>query len=155
MADNAMFLWSPDTCDCEIFVSFDRGAPGASRTHSYVVNTNAQPFADSIRAGLALPPKPQPDAIICPVHAHLGHTPALYTAVSGENTRRNLTYGLIETERPDIVASEEATFSFDGARKLTMTIDGRMTPTEFARMQAAADLQFGPGEVTIAGTPAP
>lgn len=153
MVDITMNFWSPDTCECSIFYSWDKDVASESRVHTYVAGSSSQAFADSIRRNRNQGPKVQPPIVICPAHTAIGDVPALLTALNSENTRKNISLGLATDEKADFDINA-ATWSFDASRNLLLTIDGQLTVKQLANLQAAVDLQFGPGKVVVSGTAA-
>lgn len=120
--------WSPDTCKCVTEFTWDNTVDEDLRVHTY-----------------------SRDIKICPEHTGKSGL-ALYDALLDENQRKNITLSLSQEERPD-VTHRLFTYSFDTARLLLTVSFPRlrpiMTPPEKDRIQAACDLQFGPGKVLV------
>ena len=61
---------------------------GPVRAH--ISHTDLQQIQQArLAARDAANPDPQPEAVLCPIHAHLGDTPALFNAIREENDRKN------------------------------------------------------------------
>ncbi len=151
MANNAIMLWSPDTCGCVIHIAYDDTLPPASRVYTYVSEAEAQAIHQA-RIDAKVPntnPNPQPSAVLCPAHASLGPVIALFNAVRGENQRKNLTLGLAMNV-VSAIKLENYVWSFDKDRILQVSFVGVAVNTnQKNNIQAAIDVQFSPGLVKV------
>ena len=71
----------------------------------------------------------------------------MYAAVSEENQRKNLAFGL--AQRISLDKAEAFTWSFDQSRVLHVSIPG-LTGPERAALATICNAQFGPGKVVVA-----
>ena len=71
----------------------------------------------------------------------------MYAAVSEENQRKNLAFGL--AQRISLDKAEAFTWRFDQSRVLHISIPG-LTGAERAALATTCDTQFGPGKVVVA-----
>lgn len=115
--------WAPDTCGCVLLETWDDTVEAAARVHTF-----------------------QEMEVICPFHAAL-EGEAVYTTMRGENRRKNLVAVIAKSVRPAF-QDADYTWSFDAQRRLVVTIAG-LTNQQRTQLQAAADLQFGPGLVVV------
>ena len=73
----------------------------------------------------------------------------MYQAVTEENSRKNLVFGLLQQALPRTEPDNYA-WAFDAARTLRVTVIGRLTSSgERATVQVLCDAQFGPGKVVV------
>lgn len=149
MANNSILLWSPDTCGCTLHLAYDSNLPPDQRTFTPVTEDEAEAIVQRRRdAGEKnINPSRQPPAVLCPVHAPLGHTPARHKQVMQENQAKNRAFGHAQALMPDL-KPEEYVWSFDDKRNLQATI-ARMNPGQKAQVQKALDAEFGPGSVQV------
>ena len=70
----------------------------------------------------------------------------MYAAVSEENQRKNLAFGLAQGISPD--RAQAFTWSFDQSRVLHVSIAG-LTGIERAALATTCNAQFGPGKVIV------
>ena len=115
--------WSPDSCQCVMLETWEDTVDAAARTHTF-----------------------QQMEVICPAHTSLAGEPA-YQTVRAENRRKNLVAVAAKSVRTQFVDSDY-TWSFDAQRRLIATIQTFTIPQKNA-LQAAVDLQFGPGTVLV------
>ena len=151
MANNAISLWSPDTCGCVIHIAYDDTLKPEERVYTYVSEAEAKAIHQT-RIDAKVPntnTNPQPVAVLCPAHASLGAVAALHTAVLGENQRKNITLGLA-MNMVSAIKLENYVWSFDKDRVLQVSFAGVAVNTkQKSDIQSAADIQFGPGKVKV------
>lgn len=113
----------PDTCGCIFLETWDDEPDAAARVHTF-----------------------QATEQVCVFHAAL-QGEAVYTTIRGENRRKNLVAVMAKSVRPAF-QDADYTWAFDDQRRLVVTIVGLTNPQR-TQLQAAADLQFGPGLVLV------
>lgn len=143
-------LWSPDTCRCSVFFTYDGDLPLEEQIFSYITQPDAQAMANRVRDGQGEPRNVQPPEVICPVHVGLGSTSRLYGTLQDENTRKNISIGVATGVKPTLTA-EEVLWAFDSGRVLHLSFDreNMPTPREKIDIGAAVNIQFGPGKVVV------
>lgn len=73
----------------------------------------------------------------------------MYLAVGDENTRKNLTFGLLQQALPGLMP-EHYVWDFDANRVLRVRVVGIVaTAGQMAAVLARCDAQFGPGRVQV------
>lgn len=119
--------WKPDTCQCVIEQWFDDDAKPRVVAYASVVP--------------------------CPEHNATGET--LWTAVNGENQRKNGVLAIVEAAVSLETREDRTTWAFTSARLsgsdervLEVTVAGTTKPQRDS-VQGAADVQFGLGAVTV------
>jgi len=122
--------WRPDTCGCVLEFWFDDELPSELVVHSWEATKTT-----------------------CPEHILITDGATLYAAVLEENQRKNIALGMVKTlatvDRDELQRVHQWSFDSSSPRVLTLSF-GRLIPaSEVSGMQAAADLQFGPGLVVI------
>jgi hypothetical protein len=115
--------WGLDTCGCIVLETWDDTEEAAARVHTF-----------------------QEMEAICAFHA-AEQGEAVYTTIRAENRRKNLVAVLAKSVRPTF-RDADYTWAFDAQRRLVVTIVG-LTNAQRTQLQAAADLQFGPGVVVV------
>lgn len=80
-------VWHPDTCRCTFHLTWDDANPGdpprfVTREEAVVLH-----LARQVARPASTTSDPQPEAVLCGVHAALGHTQARYDAVLADNRR--------------------------------------------------------------------
>lgn len=117
--------WSPDTCECVIDYEWDDSQDENTRTHS---------FKRTIRA--------------CPEHKALAGKPH-YDQVLSENTRKNITFDVIQKAHPQVTPDNYLWF-FDKDRVLQVSLVGVDLPEAAKKgLQTALDARFGEGKVKV------
>lgn len=143
-------FWSPDTCPCQIHYEWDTTSDPATRVYTYKTLGQAQAIADEITNREGRARRIQPDSVLCPAHAALGNTEAMYDAVRGENARKNLTIGIIQAAKTDLDEEADIKWSFDVDRALHFQVrSGLLFPAQITSTKSALDIQFGPGKVFL------
>lgn len=122
--------WTPDTCAnaagkdvCVVEEQWDRDVSQDERVHTLVRVVKK-----------------------CSAHAALTDQ-EIYDANKDENYRKNLVLSML-TALDENVKLGEVSWSFDGDRKLSVTLPGNLS-TDKDQLQAQADVQFGPGKVIV------
>ena len=120
--------WKPDTCRCVIEQWFDDDAEPRVVLYANILST-------------------------CPEHTATGET--LWNAIRGENSRKNVVLGIVESvinlaTREDFTTWQFLTSRLSGSdeRVLEVTIANVNTPQRNA-VQNAANLQFGSGAMVV------
>lgn len=116
--------WSPDTCPCIVEFSWDDSVSADARTHSY---------HDTVQT--------------CPEHGALAGS-ALFDTVFSENRRKNVTLFLAQQIEASITG-EDFLWLFDSERVLEVNFGERLTAVQKQELQAACNIQFGPGLVRV------
>ena len=145
-------LWSPDTCGCVLHVVFDDSDPAVPvkfATLDQAVQIHRDRFLARPATTKNPDLEPQPPAVICSAHASLGHTSSRHDAVMGENRRKNIAFAVAQANIPNITP-EQYRWNFDLNRALSMSFSGvSVSPQQKIAIQAACDIQFGPGLVAV------
>lgn len=119
--------YSPDTCGCVFIETWDPDVDPSERVH--VVKTRE---------------------VACPVHA--GDAPATaYGRMYEENRRKNVALNILRTLESNMAQAKRIAWSFDASRNLVVSglASYGVTAQRLQQLQAAADLQFGVGKVTL------
>jgi len=151
MPNNAIQLWSPDTCDCVIHTAYDDRLPPDQRVFTYVTRDEAEAIVKARRdAGERhINPNPQPAARLCLAHAAIGFTPSLFTAVLDENRRKNITLGSAQQMIVNL-KGEHYNWHFDDNRVLQISFNGiTLSQAQKNQLQSSIDIQFGIGRGQI------
>jgi len=151
MPNNAIQLWSPDTCGCVIHLAYDDRLPATERTFTYVTEAQAEAIVKARRdAGERnINPNPQPPAVLCAAHTPHGFTASLLSQVMEENQRKNITFGQAQQLIPALKV-ENYNWSFDNNRVLQVSFTGvAVNQNQRNNLQSAMDIQFGPGLIKI------
>lgn len=116
--------WGPDTCGCVVDYEWSTETPPETREHR---------LTSVVRA--------------CPEHP--GLTGAfLYSAIVGENRRKNTTQGIAQAINPNLT-SQVYQWAFDANRVLEVSWLTTVTGAAKQQIQQQCDLQFGPGKVAV------
>jgi len=151
MPNNAIQLWSPDTCDCMIHLAYDDTLPPDQRVFSYVTRDEAEAIIQARRnAGEQnINRNPQPPARSCPAHLAHGFTAVLLDKVRGENQRKNMALALAQNV-VNTLSFANYSWSFDSSRVLQVRfMNISVTLQKKNQIQSACDIQFGPGLIQI------
>jgi len=131
--------WSPDTCGCVLEYEWDDAVAPDSRVHSHNRTVNK-----------------------CQHHADIGDS-AAYDAVVDENSRKNISLGILAKTLPRVKGPQNEDldptaiylWTFLDDRTLRVSIDGvggrvsNLTPAERSAWQGALNARFGPGKVVV------
>lgn len=150
MGDNAIMMWWPDTCECAIHLAYDDVQPREKRVLRYVTWDEAQELHRK-RITAKTPhtnPDPQPSAQTCQTHAGVG--PKLFEVLKEENSRRNIAFGLSQRVI-GALDPEDFFWVWDKKRNLLVTLKTALSLEQRTKVQAALDIQFGPGRVKLSG----
>jgi len=151
MPNNSIQLWSPDTCRCVIHLTYDDTLPLDQRALTYVTQEEADAIVKTRRdAGEPnINPNPQPPAVLCPAHAHLGHTAALLQQVLSENQRKNMALAHAQEIIPSL-EPEDYEWSFDTGRILQISLPkAALNAAERSQIQNLFNSRFGQGKARI------
>lgn len=117
--------WGSDTCGCRIAFRWNDRLPSESRVHTW---------SKTIRT--------------CPEHAGLSGA-ALFTQCLEENNNRMHALSRAQDIRPALTL-RDMTWSFDASRVLEFSFPlSGLTSQEKLDIQAALDIQLGPGKVRL------
>ena len=140
--------WGPDSCECKVFYQFDDELPSSQVVFSYISQANAHALAVVIWAATGQPSKPQPSEVICSAHLTLTGT-ALYSALVRETHTLNIARSIAHAMNPTL-EPEDFTWSYDANRLLLVQPrPAAAVLVDTAALQAAWDIQFGPGIVQV------
>jgi hypothetical protein len=117
--------WSPDTCDCVIEYEWDDSQDESSRIH----------IAKAILKD-------------CGLHKKTKDRFEHYDIVMEENTRKNISFGLIQEEEPTLTPNEYD-WSFDAKRDLHIKLKRTIDADKKTRTQDKLDKKFGKGKAVI------
>jgi hypothetical protein len=78
----SLYGWGLDTCGCYVHVAYDTDNP--AETSRFVTWEEAKAIHAARKASSKLSP-----AVLCPAHAHLGHTVERFDVVRAENKLKN------------------------------------------------------------------
>ncbi len=143
MSNNAIQLWSPDTCECVIHLAYDDTLPPDQRTFTPVTEEEAEVIVGARRAKKepGINPSRQPPAKLCAAHAALGHTKARHDQVCLENANKNRAFGKAQEVMDDLKYGEFR-WSFDANRALQIRID-RAAGSQKVAIQQQLDALLG------------
>lgn len=142
--------WGPDTCACRVYhavdpdTGTDRFINRAEAVLLHEAMYLARPASVNNPASHPLPP-----VVLCPFHAALGDLLPRYNTLLAENRRKNTTLSIAQSVRATLTP-EDFRWSFDGSRTLLVTFAVSLTTNQRNNIQAACDVQFGPGRVVVA-----
>lgn len=120
--------WHPDTCRCGATYTWDDAVDPLTRVHTF------QRILET-----------------CPAHISLSGV-ELYDTMVDENARKNITFNIVSVARVDL-NPDVMIFSYTGTGKdrvLQASFPSdNLSTAEKATLQAAANVQFGPGKVVV------
>lgn len=142
--------WSPETCGCSVFYVYDADRAPVDRVHTYISRPDIQALADRVRGAQGLARNIQPQEITCVVHEGLGGSSRLWEVLQEENTRKNEAVGVAIGVKAALTG-EQVLWAWDESRVLQLSFarEAALTAQEKADIQAAANIQFGPGRIAV------
>jgi len=148
MAKQDVTMWSPDTCDCRIYIK-PKPAGGMEYISDDAVRNEQQQRI--VALDKTVNPRLAPPAEVCSAHTGLGYKKdkTLFNAIADENGRKNLVLSEIQKIKPE-ATSDNYNWSFNAQRKLKVGfINMPVSAAEKGQLMAACNTRFGAGKVEV------